>query len=89
MVSYIQNNKITSIEGVRNLVDLAYEYHLEEDEVFILLRGLESETDHLPIYNHNNTLHLHKDYIEKIKNEEKLYLGDIQKLCNDILEKYS
>jgi len=38
MVSYIQNNKITSIEGVRNLVDLAYEYHLEEDEVFILLK---------------------------------------------------
>ena len=85
MVKNIKNKEISPIEGIRKLVKLAYFYHLEENKNCIAIRGLESETDHLPI---NNSNKLNKEYAEKIKKEEELYLDDIMQLCNNILLEY-
>jgi len=85
MAKDIQNNNISPIQGIRNLRQLTNEYHLE-DEISETLRALDSETDHLP--NYDSSINLSIKYIERIKKEEKLYLDDIYKLCNDILEKY-
>ena len=82
----IINDKISPIEGIRDLVALAYEYNLEKEDIFMSLRGIESQTDHLII--DNNKIKLSKTYRKKIKEEEKLYLDDIYKLCSNILEKY-
>jgi hypothetical protein len=85
-VKDIQDNIISPIQGIRDLVKLSYEYHVEKEDIFMSIRAIESETDHLPIK--DTKIKLNKNYINKIKEEEKLYISDIAKLCNDILEKY-
>lgn len=81
----MQHDKVSPIVGIRSLISLAYEYNLEKENIFMALRGIESQTDHLLI---DNKIKLSKTYMQKIKEEEKLYLDDIHKLCSDILEKY-
>ncbi len=86
MVKDIKDGKISPILGIRNLVSLAYDYNLEEDDAFISLRGIESQTDHFII---DDKINLSKDYVQRMKDEEKLYLDDIYKICNEILQKYN
>jgi len=76
--------KLSIFEGIRKLIICAYDAHIENDELFISLRAIDSQTDHLPLINKQ----LSDTFIKQIQEEEEFYKKEVFALVNNILKKY-
>ena len=81
----IINQKIHYIEGCRQLVWLGHDIGMQNDESFLEISGIDSQTDHIPIGKIRENCSV--DFIKKIEKEEQLYKEDILKLCQEIIKK--
>jgi hypothetical protein len=86
----ILEDKIDLIEGCRNLVTLHYDLDVPND-AFLFLRGVESETDYIPIGRVRDTCA--PEYLARVDREKEQYLtsakNDILNACKQILENLS
>jgi hypothetical protein len=79
------------IGGIRQICSLRFAIEDPENEVFMPLRGIDSETDHFPLgssrSNHS------EDFLRRADLELEKYLsearGDILRACREIVRTYS
>lgn len=85
------NGEANLIEGVRKICLLRHQLKDPEDDVFIPIRAIDSETDHFPLGQLRNLCA--NEYLEKIDSEMQSYLEaakeDIFSACRDIIRVYS
>ncbi len=79
------------ITGCRKICNLRHQVEtFTNDPLFLLFRGIESETDHFPIGKVRE--HCDPDYLNKIDNEKNEYLMETKEFifqeCKKIIEKY-
>jgi hypothetical protein len=79
------------IEGVRKITALRHDVENPDDEIFMPIRAIESETDHFPIG--AARAHCAPDYLQRADEEMELYLADakadILAACREIVRAYS
>jgi hypothetical protein len=87
----ILEGKINIIEGVRKLCALRTLMVNPEDEVFLPIRAIDSETDHFPIG--NQRANWAPESLKKFEQEIEEYLADarggIFESCREIIHVYS
>ena len=87
----ILDGKMDLIEGVRNICSLRPETGDPDNEVFLLIRAIESETDHYPVGQTRKRCsaeYLHRMDIEKQRYIEDA-MNDIFNACKKIVKIYS
>lgn len=79
------------IEGVRKITALRHYVENPDDEIFMAIRAIESETDHFPIG--AARANCAPDYLKRADEEMERYLmdatADIHAACREILRTYS
>jgi Protein of unknown function (DUF2489) len=79
------------IEGVRRLCSMRFEIAESDNQVFMTLRAIESETDHFPLGKMRDLCDA--KYLERIDAEMNHYVTEAKKdiliACNEIIEKLS
>lgn len=79
------------IEGVRRICALRHAVGQPDDEVFMPIRSIESETDHFPLG--GMRAHCSADYLERMDDEMNRYLDDakpeILSACKEIIRIFS
>lgn len=85
------NGALNPIEGARKICELRYQVGDPDNEVFMPIRAIESETDHFPIGENRNQCA--PDYLQRMDEEMGRYLadarGDITSACREIIRVYS
>jgi len=80
--------KINLIEGVRKICSLRHAIGDPDNEVFMMIRAIESETDHFPLGQMRERCA--KDYLQRVDNEMQNYIidakEDILKACREIVQ---
>jgi hypothetical protein len=83
--------KIDLIEGVRKLSNLRHYVSNPNSEVFLPIRGVESETDHFPVGERRNSYS--QSYLNKVDAELDEYLrrskSSILDACRQIVQTFS
>jgi hypothetical protein len=83
--------KMDLIEGVRKITALRHEIGDGDDQVFVPIRAIESETDHFPV-GAIRTQYT-SDYLKRLDEEMTLYLADAKQdilgACREIVRMYS
>lgn len=83
--------RLNLIEGVRKICALRYEVGDPENEVFMPVRAIESETDHFPLGKMRDQCAV--DYLQHMDAEMSRYLAaareDILLACRDIIRVFS
>lgn len=84
------DGRIHLLEGVRKLTSLRFDVEDHENPVFLIFRGVDSETDHLPLG--AVRAHWAKDALEIKDKEINAYLkdteGQIRTACKELLDIY-
>jgi len=79
------------IDGVRQICALRFAVEDPENEVFLAIRGVESETDTFPLGSMRANCSL--GYLERMDSEMQRYLseaqGDILQACQEIVKTFS
>ncbi len=87
----MRNGELNLIEGVRKICRLRHQIGDPENEVFMPIRAIESETDHFPIGEMRNQCAA--SYLQRMDEEMKRYLADarqnILSACKEIIHVYS
>ncbi|RWX49961.1 hypothetical protein VU01_14202 [Candidatus Electrothrix marina] len=85
------NGKIHLIEGVRKICSLRHAVGDPDNDVFMPIRAIDSETDHFPLGTTRH--HCAGEYLERIDMEMDFYLDDakqdILNACNEIIKVFS
>ena len=85
------DGKMNLIEGVRRITALRHDTENPNDQVFMPIRAVESETDHFPIG--SVRARCAPDYLKRADQEMELYLAeakdDILAACREIVRAYS
>jgi hypothetical protein len=92
LVTYeMLTDKINLIEGVRRICSLRFLIDDPENQVFLSMRGIDSETDHFPIGDVRSRCSC--DYLQRIDTEMIAFLAkakpDILDACRDIIRMYN
>jgi len=79
------------IEGIRKMNSLRFEIEDSDNDVFLFIRGVESETDQFPIGLMRSYCHM--DYLHRMDAEMEDYLAkareSIFQSCREIIQRYS
>ena len=79
------------IEGVRRICGLRFAVGDPDNEVFLPIRGIESETDSFPVG--SARLNWSPEYLQRMDAELQSYLAsakdDILQACDEIVKKFS
>ena len=79
------------IEGIRQICNLRFLIADPENELFVALRGIESETDSFPIGQVRSNYS--QEYLQRMDSEMQSYLtnakDDILKACQKIVQAFS
>ena len=79
------------IEGVRQICVLRFAVEDPENELFLALRGVESETDNFPLGSMRESCS--PEYLKRIDSEMQNYLanaqGEILQACREIVKAFS
>lgn len=79
------------IEGVRQICALRFAVEDPENEVFLPIRGIESETDTFPLGSMRASCS--QEYLKRMDSEMQSYLaeaqGDILQACRGIVKEFS
>lgn len=85
------NGETNLIEGVRKICSLRHSLGDPENDVFMPIRAIESETDHFPIGELRKQCA--NDYLQRVDNEMQRYLAeakeDIFTACQEIIQVFS
>ena len=85
------DGKMNLIEGVRKITALRHDVENPDDEIFMPIRAIESETDHFPIG--PARAQYAPDYLKRADEEIERYLADakdnILAACREIVRVYS
>ena len=85
------SNEINLIEGLRKITSLRFDVGDPDNEVFLSIRGMESETDNFPIGAMRTNCSL--EFLERMDREMANYLADakddILQSCRDIIATFS
>lgn len=85
------NGKMNLIEGVRKICSLRHAVGDPDNEVFMPIRTIESETDHFPLGQMRERCA--KDYLQRVDNEMQCYIVDVQDIiltaCREIIRIFS
>ena len=87
----VLHGQINPIEGIRKINALRYDIGDSENEVFLPIRGIDSETDHFPL----GTVRKNWDIValKEIDDEMESYLlkakNDIFQSCQEIIQTFS
>lgn len=80
--------KINLIEGVRKICSLRHEVGDPDNEVFLPIRAIDSETDHFPVGKIRERCT--REYLQRMDKEMQLYLADakddILTSCREIVQ---
>ena len=83
--------KTNLIEGVRKICTLRFAVEDPENEVFLAIRGIESETDLFPLGEMRTNCH--REYLMRMDGEMNTYLAeaqeDIFQACREIIKTFS
>jgi len=83
--------KMNLIEGVRRICALRFAVGDPDNDVFVPIRAIESETDHFPLGQARS--HCAPTYLQQIDAEIERYLSDATKdivdACREILRVYA
>jgi hypothetical protein len=83
--------KINLIEGARKICALRYEVNNPENDVFIPLVAVDSETDHYPLG--KIRAYCAQEYLDRVDPEIEKYISeareDILKACREIIRIFS
>ena len=87
----VLEGELDLLEGVRKIVALRHESDDPEDEIFIPLRAIDSETDHFPAGSVRT--HYAAEALERVDDEMRRYFADarseILAACREIVRVYS
>ncbi len=87
----ITKDEIGIVEGCRLISKLIHKAGVEEDELFLPIIGVDSETDHYPFGKVRDQYNA--DYLKKLDEEIKAYetrnKNLIVDVCKDIVTKYA
>lgn len=79
------------IQGVRKICGLRFEVEDPDNEVFLAVRGIESETDSFPVGAMRSTAS--PEYLQRADAEMRQYIadakGDILQACQEIIRAFS
>lgn len=79
------------IEGVRKICTLRFAIEDPENEVFLAIRGIETETDVFPLGEMRTNCHT--EYLKRMDSEMQSYLSeaqeDILQACREIIKTFS
>ena len=85
------SGKMHLIEGVRQICSLRFDVNDPENVVFLVIRGIDSETDHFPLGSVRS--YCNSDYLHEMDIEIGNYLenarADILKSCQEIIRVFS
>ncbi len=85
------DGRMNLIEGVRSICALRHAIDLADNEVFMPIRAIESETDHFPLG--EMRAHCSTDYLQRMDEEMRQYLDDashdILAACSKIVRIFS
>lgn len=85
------DGKMNLIEGVRKICSLRHAVGDPENEVFLSIRAIDSETDHFPIGQVRERCA--REYLQRIDKEMESYLADakddILKACQEIVQVFT
>lgn len=85
------NGELNLIEGVRRIVALRHDVGNPDDEIFMPIRAIESETDHFPIGAARE--HWAPSHLKRVDAEIEQYLADVRseiiEVCREIVRVYS
>ena len=85
------DGKMNLIEGVRKITALRHDVENPDDEIFMPIRAIESETDHFPIGAARTQCA--PDFLKRADEEMERYLAeakaDILAACKEIVRAYS
>lgn len=85
------DGKINLIEGVRKICSLRHEVGDPDNEVFLSIRAIDSETDHFPIGQIRERCT--REYLERMDKKMQHYVADakddIFTACREILKIFS
>jgi Protein of unknown function (DUF2489) len=91
LASSMLAHKANLIEGVRQICILRFAVEDPENEVFLAMRGIESETDTFPLSSMRASYS--PEYLKRMDDEMQRYLseaqGDILQACKEIIEAFS
>lgn len=78
------------IEGVRQICSLRFAVGDPENEVFLVIRGIESETDTFPLGQPRSSYS--QEYLQRMDAEMQSYLAaatdDIRQACQEIIQAF-
>jgi len=84
-------DQLNLIEGVRKICALRYQVSDPENQVFMAIRAIESETDHFPLGQMRDRWA--SDYLQRMDEEMARYLAtakqDILVACKEIIRIFS
>jgi len=90
IASAMLEGRVHLIEGVRKITELRHEVGCADDEIFMPIRAIESETDHFPAGAQRSRCS--KEYLARADAEVHRYLedakSDIFAACREILRAY-
>ena len=79
------------IEGCRKICSLRHKVDNPESEVFLPIRGIESETDHFPLGRMRE--HCSPDYLAQADEQMNRYVADVREdilaACREIVRAFS
>ncbi len=85
------DGEINLIEGVRKICSLRHAIGDPENDVFMPIRAIESETDHFPIGELRKQCS--DDYLQRVDNEMQRYLAEAKEyiftVCQEIIRVFS
>lgn len=85
------DGQMNLIEGVRKICSLRFTVDDPDNDVFIPIRAIESETDHFPLGEVRSQCA--SDYLQKIDVEMQSYLSDTRQdildACKEIIRTFS
>jgi hypothetical protein len=91
LASAMLAGNVNLIEGVRRICALRFSIEDPENEVFLPIRAIESETDMFPLGTMRASCS--PDYLRRADGEMQTYLvearGDILQACREIVETFS
>jgi hypothetical protein len=91
LTSSMLAGKTNLIEGVRQVCDLRFAVEDPENEVFLAMRGIESETDTFPLG--SMRANCSPEYLKCMDSKMQEYLSeaqeDIFRACREIVEAFS
>lgn len=83
--------KMNSIEGVRKLCNLRFAVEDPDNEVFLRIRGIESETDTFPLGPARSSCSA--EYLQRMDSQMQHFIAefqvDILQACNEIVKAFT